>query len=146
MAIVNTVKMVKIRRKNSTLRFFFLSVYFLVWFILYWVTCYCLYPFICTWTKWIWSRDTHIILAAPCQNVSSGICGQRRPRSAYASAQSDQGLHCPLTELLNTTEYVNGEQMPGCYFAHAQADLNTHFAHVRMYFFACSGPYIVDLR
>ena len=27
-------------------------------------------------------------------NVSSGICGQRGP----VSAQSDQGLHCPLTE------------------------------------------------
>ena len=28
------------------------------------------------------------------------------------TAQSDQGLHCPLTELLDTTEYMNGQQMP----------------------------------
>ena len=35
------------------------------------------------------------------QNVSSGICGQRKPRSRYASAQSD---HCLLTESLNTTD------------------------------------------
>ena len=55
-----------------------------------------------------------------CKNVSYGICGQRRPRSA----QSDQGLHCPLTESLNTTKCMNGKQRPGWYFAHAQDDLN----------------------
>ena len=38
----------------------------------------------------------YIILVAPSEIVSSGICGQWRPRSAGASAQSDQGLHCPL--------------------------------------------------
>ena len=46
------------------------------------------------------------IWAVSCENVSSGICGQRMPRSF---AQSDQGLHCPLTESLDTTEYTNGE-------------------------------------
>ena len=30
--------------------------------------------------------------------MSSDICGQRRSRSDCASAQSDQGLRCPLTE------------------------------------------------
>ena len=44
---------------------------------------------------------------------NSGICGQRRSRSACASAQPDQGLCCPLTESLKTIECVNGEQMPG---------------------------------
>ena len=33
-----------------------------------------------------------------------GYMRQRRPRSACASAQSDQGLQCPLTELLDTAE------------------------------------------
>ena len=33
---------------------------------------------------------------APCENVSSGICGQRRDRSDCASSQSDQDLCCPL--------------------------------------------------
>ena len=61
--------------------------------------------------------------AAPCENVSLGICGQRRPRSDCASAQSDQGLHCPLTESLGNTECMNREQRRG-YFAHAQDDLN----------------------
>ena len=45
------------------------------------------------------------IWAAPCENVSSNICGQRKPRSACASAQSDLGLCCPLTESLNTGHF-----------------------------------------
>ena len=61
---------------------------------------------------------------APYETVSSDICGQRRPRSACASAQSDQGLHCPLTESLDTAECMNGKQRPGWYFAHAQDDQN----------------------
>ena len=52
-----------------------------------------------------------IIWAEPCENVSSGIYGQRSPRSACASAQSDQGLHCPLTESLDIIDCNNGEQM-----------------------------------
>ena len=40
---------------------------------------------------------------------------QRRPRSVCVSAQSDQNLHCSLhvIESLDTTECMNGEQMPG---------------------------------
>ena len=45
--------------------------------------------------------------------VSSGICRQRRPSSACAFSQSDRGIHCPLTELLDTTECVNGNQKHG---------------------------------
>ena len=53
-----------------------------------------------------------MVLALPCENVSSGISGQQRPRSACACAQSDQGLRCPLTESLDTTECFNEEQCP----------------------------------
>ena len=53
-----------------------------------------------------------IIWATPCESVSSGMCGQRRPRSACASAQADQGLRCPLTDSLDTTECINREQRP----------------------------------
>ena len=60
----------------------------------------------------------------PCENVSSGICGQPRPRSTCASAQCDQGLHSPLAETFDGTEYMNGEQRPEWYFTHAQDDLN----------------------
>ena len=42
------------------------------------------------------------IWAVSCKTVSSGICRQRRPRLACASAQSDQGLRSPPTELLDT--------------------------------------------
>ena len=59
-----------------------------------------------------------------CENEPSGVCGQRRPRSACASAQADQGLHCPLIESLDTTECIIAEQRPGRYFAHAQDDSN----------------------
>ena len=65
-----------------------------------------------------------IIWAAPCENISSGTCGQWWPRSACAFAQSDQGLHCPLTESLDITECMNWEQRPGWYFAQAQGHLN----------------------
>ena len=78
--------------------------------------------------------------AAPCENVSSDICWQRRPRSACASAQSDHGLHCPLTESLDTTECMYGEQRPRWYLLHVQDDLNLHFAHVWRHFFAWCGP------
>ena len=50
-----------------------------------------------------WLQLTKIIRVAPCENVSSVICGPRRPRSACTSAQSDKGLRCPLTESLDTS-------------------------------------------
>ena len=58
--------------------------------------------------------------------MSSGICGQRKPRSACAFAQMDQGLHCPLTESLDTIACMNGKQRFELYFAHAQDDLNLY--------------------
>ena len=47
------------------------------------------------------------------RNVSSGLCGQRRSRSACTSAQSNQGLRCPLIEVLDTIDRINREQMTG---------------------------------
>ena len=44
---------------------------------------------------------------------SSSICGQQRPGSACASAQSDQGLHIPLTESFDTIKCIHGKQMLG---------------------------------
>ena len=38
------------------------------------------------------------------------------PRSACASAHSDQGIHYPIIESLDTTECMKGEQRPGCYY------------------------------
>ena len=44
--------------------------------------------------------------------------------------QSDQGLQFQLTESLDTTECMNGEQRPGCYFVHAQDDLYVRILHM----------------
>ena len=65
------------------------------------------------------------------RKVSLDLWRQRRPWSDCASAQSDQGLRCPLTfctpsyalRTSDTTECMSGEQMPGWYFAHAPDDL-----------------------
>ena len=43
--------------------------------------------------------------AAACQNRQNGHCAQRRHRSAWVSAQSDQSLRCPYEETL-------GPQLP----------------------------------
>ena len=58
--------------------------------------------------------------------MSLGTCGHRRPRSACASMHPDQGLHCLLTESLDTIECMNGEQRPKWYFVHIHGDLNLH--------------------
>ena len=70
------------------------------------------------------NKKNSFISVAPCENVSSGICQKRRPLSNCAYAQSDQSLHCPLAESLDTTECMNGEQRPRRYLAYAQDDLN----------------------
>ena len=52
------------------------------------------------------------------------------PRSDSTDALSDQGLHYSLTESLDITECMNGEQRPGSYFAHEQDDLNLCILHM----------------
>ena len=44
------------------------------------------------------------------RKASSGICGQRRPRSACASAQAVQDLRCPLTESSDTIACINEDK------------------------------------
>ena len=46
---------------------------------------------------------------AKMENVSLVICKQCRPRSACVSMQSDQDLHCPRTESLATTEFMESK-------------------------------------
>ena len=46
-----------------------------------------------------------VTVNGPAESMSSGTCGQRRPRSASVSVQSDQSLHSSLTSL-NTTECI----------------------------------------
>ena len=57
-----------------------------------------------------------------------------------ACAQSDPGIHWPLTESCDTAECMNWEQMAGWYFAHAQDDLKLRILRTfRGLFFACRG-------
>ena len=78
--------------------------------------------------------------ATQCVNLSLGICRQRRPRSACASAQPDQDHRCPLTELLENIECINGEQMPGGVLAHAWDESESVlFAHARRHIFNWRG-------
>ena len=77
----------------------------------------------------------------PCEKAFSSTYGQQRPRSACASAQSDQGLRCPLTESLVTIWCINGEGMPGWDFAQAwDESASVHIAHARKHFFARRRP------
>ena len=83
----------------------------------------------------------------PNENVSAGICGQRRSRSACAFAQSDQGLCCPLTESLDTIECINGEQIHECNFAHAWGKFESvYFVHARRQILFWNGPYVYDIE
>ena len=66
------------------------------------------------------------IWAPSCENMSLAICGQWWPRTACAFTQSDQVLHCLLTESLDTTECMNRGQRLGGYSVHVQDDLNLH--------------------
>ena len=35
-----------------------------------------------------------------------------------------QNFHCPFTDFLETAEYINNQQRPGCFCVDAQLDLN----------------------
>ena len=85
--------------------------------------------------------------AAPCKNdVSLGTCGQRRPRSDCASAQSDQGLPCPLIESLDTTECLNEEQRPIRYIAYAQYNLNLRILHILEGTFSLGVAHLISMH
>ena len=48
--------------------------------------------------------------ATPCENVSSDICGHRKPSSACASTQRDQGLRKPYTESLDSIKCMSSRK------------------------------------
>ena len=58
----------------------------------------------------IWFQKKDQILAAAWENQQNDLCAQRRFRSAWASSQSDQSLHCP-------PEVTLGPQLPIKYTA-----------------------------
>ena len=98
-----------------------------------WSKCFC-----CDVISNLWYRTNYnnysIYWPRHAETCLRDLCGQRRTRSACASTQTDQGLHCPLIEPLHSTICINGEQRSGWYFAHAQDDLNLRIAHARRHF------------
>ena len=73
------------------------------------------------------------------------LCKQQRPRSEFADAQSDRGLHYPLPESLATTECMNGEQRPWRYFACAGLSECIFYACSK-FLFAWCGSYIALMK
>ena len=68
------------------------------------------------------------------------IYGQQKTRSDCAFSQFDQGVHCSVTDSLDTTECMNGEQRPGWDFArHVQDDLTLQI--LRMF----EGTFSLDM-
>ena len=82
------------------------------------------------------------IWVALCENVSFVICGQRRLRSSCASAQSDRGIHSPLTKSLDTTlMYEWRAKAPMIFYACTGWSESAHFARVQRHFFAWRSPH-----
>ena len=83
-----------------------------------------------TWVNNLYILQRHIaylnIWAPLRKNVPLDHVRTVKAQIRLHNAQSDLGLHCLLTESLDTTEYINGEQRPRWYLANAQDDLNLH--------------------
>ena len=94
------------QRHSNSVCFFVVVVLLFFLFVCFFFVCFFFFFF-------FFFFGTGSLWAALRENMSKGVCGQQRPRSACASAQSDQGLYCPQTESLDTIERFNGEQMPG---------------------------------
>ena len=98
------------------------------------------------WKKWNYATagDSTLFLLHLSRDMQKRVFGhmrQQRPRSACASAQSDQRLSCPQTESLNTIEWFIWEQRPGWDFAHVQDGVNPHI-FARRFVFAWRDPFI----
>ena len=73
---------------------------------------------VCIQNRWPFKRPHYAKTRLRAYTDSKG------PDHPTLSAESDQGLHSPLTESLDTIKCRNGQQRPGLYCAHAQADLH----------------------
>ena len=78
-----------------------------------------------------------MIWAASCENVISGICGQRRPRLVCISEQSDQGYYCPLHTQWILYNVRMESKSSDVFFAGWSNSV--HFAHARRHCFAWRG-------
>ena len=81
-----------------------------------------------------------LILGRGIRKSDFGHMRTAKPRSDCADAQSDLGLHCPLTESFDTAECINREQMPRGYLAHVQDDLNLRILRMLEDIFSLDAP------
>ena len=76
-------------------------------------------------------------------STSSKTCLRANAVSDDQPVQSDQGLRCPHSESLDTTECFNGEHMTGRDFAYMPDDVNPYILIVRRHFLAWHGQNII---
>ena len=99
-----------------------------------------------TWSPYRTYSLNISIWAASCQNQQNGMCAQRRLRSAWASAQSDQSLRCPPEETLcptlpterTTKTLIRLGGCPGW----SESSLGEH---VILLVLSCGGSYMIPL-
>ena len=68
-----------------------------------------------------------------------GLCADSKGPDQTVKMQSDQGLHCPLTESLDTTKYMESKGLDYTFASYTGWSESAHFVYVRKHFFAsCS--------
>ena len=83
------------------------------------------------------------IRAASWQNQQNDLCAQRKLRSAWASAQSDQRLCCPCEETWALNYLLSAQWRLWSDWADAQADLSLCWEHMSFCWFCCAAAHIV---
>ena len=83
-----------------------------------------------------------LIWAASWQNQHTDICTQWSLRSAWASAQSDQSLHCALSGYLRTQAFFMRTVKTLIRLGWCQADLSLHWAHMPLCWFCHKAGHI----
>ena len=76
-----------------------------------------------------------VIWAASWQNQQNGIRAQRRLKSAWASAQSDQSFRCPLEENMGSYYPLSAQRRLWSDWADTQADMSLRWAHTPLCWF-----------
>ena len=87
-----------------------------------------------------------IIWASEWQNHQNGISTQRRLRSDWASAQSDQSLCCALNGYHRNLAFFMWTTKPWSDWADDQADLSLRWAHMQFCGFCRELAYLTEHR
>ena len=91
-----------------------------------------------------WTGCTNLKRATAQQNQQNDLCSQRRLRSAWASAQSDQSLRCAFMQrVAKDPRFLHADSEDWLDWADAQADLSSLGAHVILLVLSCCGSNIL---